>query len=179
MSAKPIGPWVAVEPLLRERAGALHLPWMRVTDDTYAAFVLAIDPVVNVMCNGPTKGGDAGVIRTLREAKSFLSGRSQAIRSELGGMMEEASNKLDFETAARIRDRIAANQLLCEIEGNGRALLTAERSALNFLQLLSAVASKVRIYADAIAGTKKNAFNDPCQFITVHCSPPPCEFENQ
>lgn len=50
-------------------------------------------------------------------------------------------------------DRIAPNQLLCEIEGNGRALLTAERSALNFLQLLSAVASKARIYADAIAGT--------------------------
>lgn len=51
-------------------------------------------------------------------------------------------------------DRIAPNQLLCEIDGNGRALLTAERSALNFLQLLSAVASKARIYADAIAGTK-------------------------
>lgn len=51
-------------------------------------------------------------------------------------------------------ERIVANQLLCEITGNGRALLTAERSALNFLQLLSAVASKVRIYADAIAGTK-------------------------
>lgn len=50
-------------------------------------------------------------------------------------------------------DRIAADQLLCTINGNGRALLTAERSALNFLQLLSAVASKVRIYADAIAGT--------------------------
>ena len=51
-------------------------------------------------------------------------------------------------------ERIAANQLLCEIEGNGRALLTAERSALNFLQLLSGVASKARTYADAIAGTR-------------------------
>lgn len=51
-------------------------------------------------------------------------------------------------------ERIAANQLLCEIKGNGRALLTAERSALNFLQLLSAVASKARIYADCIAETK-------------------------
>jgi nicotinate-nucleotide pyrophosphorylase (carboxylating) len=51
-------------------------------------------------------------------------------------------------------DRIVANQLLCEIEGNARALLTAERSALNFLQLLSAVASKARIYADAITGTR-------------------------
>ena len=51
-------------------------------------------------------------------------------------------------------DLIAPNQVLCEICANARALLSAERSALNFLQLLSAVASKARIYADAIAGTK-------------------------
>ncbi len=50
-------------------------------------------------------------------------------------------------------DRIAPNQILCEIRADARALLSAERSALNFLQLLSAVASKVRIYADAIEGT--------------------------
>lgn len=50
-------------------------------------------------------------------------------------------------------ERIVAEQLLCRIEANGRALLSAERSALNFLQLLSAVASKARIYTDAIAGT--------------------------
>ena len=65
-----------------------------------------------------------------------------------------------LDPAARINwqladgDRISANQTLCTIEANGRALLTSERSALNFLQLLSAVASKARIYADAIAGTK-------------------------
>ena len=51
-------------------------------------------------------------------------------------------------------DRISANQLLCRITADARALLTAERSALNFLQLLSAVASKARLYADRIAGTK-------------------------
>ena len=51
-------------------------------------------------------------------------------------------------------ERIRANQLLCKITADARALLSAERSALNFLQLLSAVASKARIYADAIAGTK-------------------------
>lgn len=50
-------------------------------------------------------------------------------------------------------ERVVADQLLCNIEANARALLSAERSALNFLQLLSAVASKARIYADAIAGT--------------------------
>ncbi len=51
-------------------------------------------------------------------------------------------------------DPISPNQVLCEIRGDARALLSAERSALNFLQMLSAVASKARVYADAIAGTK-------------------------
>lgn len=50
--------------------------------------------------------------------------------------------------------RIEAGQVLCTLQGDARALLTAERSALNFLQLLAAVASKTRIYADAIAGTR-------------------------
>ena len=50
-------------------------------------------------------------------------------------------------------ERITANQLLCHIEGEARALLSAERSALNFLQLLSGVASKARLFADLLAGT--------------------------
>ncbi|MEQ1597828.1 MAG: carboxylating nicotinate-nucleotide diphosphorylase [Methylotenera sp.] len=50
-------------------------------------------------------------------------------------------------------EKIASNQLLCEISGNARALLTAERCALNFLQTLSAVATQTREYVDAIAGT--------------------------
>lgn len=44
---------------------------------------------------------------------------------------------------------IVPGQRLCEIRGNARAMLTAVRSALNFLQLLSGVASKARQYADA------------------------------
>jgi nicotinate-nucleotide pyrophosphorylase (carboxylating) len=56
--------------------------------------------------------------------------------------------------AGRRRRTHRRRPVLCEIDGNARALLSAERSALNFLQLLSAVASKARIYADAIAGTK-------------------------
>ena len=51
-------------------------------------------------------------------------------------------------------DTVIANQLLCEITGNARALLTAERCALNFLQTLSAVATQTRQYVDAIIGTK-------------------------
>lgn len=55
---------------------------------------------------------------------------------------------------ARDGDFVQAGQKLCEIKGNARALLTAERSALNFLQLLSAVATQTKRYVDAIAGTK-------------------------
>lgn len=49
---------------------------------------------------------------------------------------------------------LAANTVLCEISGPARALLTAERSALNFLQTLSAVASETRRYVDVVAGTR-------------------------
>jgi nicotinate-nucleotide pyrophosphorylase (carboxylating) len=50
-------------------------------------------------------------------------------------------------------DLMLADSLVCEIQAPGRALLTAERSALNFLQLLSAVASATRRYVDVVAGT--------------------------
>ncbi len=49
--------------------------------------------------------------------------------------------------------RVAANQTLCEISGTARALLTAERCALNFLQTLSSTATETRKYVDAITGT--------------------------
>ena len=45
---------------------------------------------------------------------------------------------------------------LCRIEANARALLSAERPALNFLQMLSAVATVTRQYVDAIAGLSPN-----------------------
>ena len=49
---------------------------------------------------------------------------------------------------------VPANTRVCEIRGAARALLTAERPALNFLQLLTAVASEARRYVDAVAGTR-------------------------
>ena len=55
---------------------------------------------------------------------------------------------------AKDGDTVQAGQRLCQIKGNARAMLTAERSALNFLQLLSAVATQTKRFVDAIAGTK-------------------------
>ena len=51
-------------------------------------------------------------------------------------------------------DAVVAGQTLCAMEGNARALLTGERTALNFLQLLSAVATVTRGYVEAVRGTR-------------------------
>ncbi len=65
-----------------------------------------------------------------------------------------------LDPAATIRwlvsegEHIAAGTRLCEISASSRALLTAERTALNFLQLLSAVATITRLYVDRVAGTR-------------------------
>jgi nicotinate-nucleotide pyrophosphorylase (carboxylating) len=51
-------------------------------------------------------------------------------------------------------DRVRANQLLCELSGPSRSLLTGERTALNFLQCLSAVATETARYVDVLKGTQ-------------------------
>ena len=51
-------------------------------------------------------------------------------------------------------ESVTANQPLFELEGASRVLLTGERTALNFVQTLSGVASEVRRYVDLLEGTK-------------------------
>jgi len=61
-------------------------------------------------CSGPCTGeiGSADYAELVKEAKDFLSGRSQKVKSEIAGAMQEASQALDFERAAVFRDRLAA-----------------------------------------------------------------------
>src|ERR1044072_2706410 len=56
--------------------------------------------------------------------------------------------------SARDGERVRADQQLCTLEGPARSLLTGERTALNFLQSLSATATVTRTHVDAVAGTK-------------------------
>lgn len=65
----------------------------------------------------------------------------------------QLSPHTDVRWLAQDGDAITAGQQLCEVTGNARALLTGERTALNFLQLLSAVATQTRRYVNAVAGT--------------------------
>ena len=56
-------------------------------------------------------------------------------------------------------EEMVANSSVCEIEGNARAMLTAERTAMNFVQLLSGVATKARQFVRAIDGTRARIYD--------------------
>lgn len=75
---------------------------------------------------------------------------------------EETFRQIDARVriawSAQDGERIEPNQPLCTLEGPARALLTGERTALNFLQLLSGTATVTRQYADTIADT-------PCRIL--------------
>ncbi|RLJ18858.1 carboxylating nicotinate-nucleotide diphosphorylase [bacterium endosymbiont of Escarpia laminata] len=70
---------------------------------------------------------------------------------------DEVFRQLDPEIVIQWRvadgDRVALDQQLCTLTGNSRALLSGERTALNYLQTLSGTATRARFYADRVAGT--------------------------
>src|SRR3954468_13110557 len=68
------------------------------------------------------------------------------------GVLRQLYNDLTLHK--RDGDRCADLEVLAEVSGPARLLLTYERTALNFLQRLSGVATVARRYADAVAGTR-------------------------
>ena len=67
---------------------------------------------------------------------------------------EKLDATITIDWKANDGDQIKPGQLVCELKGPARSLLTGERTALNFLQLLSGVATRARQYADVVAGTR-------------------------
>jgi nicotinate-nucleotide pyrophosphorylase (carboxylating) len=99
----------------------------------------------------------AGLVDAHRRARARVLVREQALIC--GAPWVEAVLR-QVEPGVRIHwlvgegQRSPADQVVLELEGSARGLLTAERTALNFLQLLSAVATKTAAYVDAVRGTK-------------------------
>jgi nicotinate-nucleotide pyrophosphorylase (carboxylating) len=69
-------------------------------------------------------------------------------------VFRQIDSRVRVTWSARDADRVRADQQLCTLDGPARALLTGERTALNFLQTLSAAATVTSKYVDAVAGTK-------------------------
>jgi len=98
----------------------------------------------------------ARLIPARRSAQATVICRSRAVLCGLAwfdGCFRQLDPACSLEWAAPEGSLIEPGTPLCRIAGRARALLTAERSALNFLQLLSAVATRTRNYVDAVAGT--------------------------
>jgi nicotinate-nucleotide pyrophosphorylase (carboxylating) len=70
------------------------------------------------------------------------------------GIMLAVDQDIEIDWKYAEGDLMTADSIVCTIEGSPRSLLTAERAALNFLQLLSGVASSTRKYVDVVAGTR-------------------------
>jgi nicotinate-nucleotide pyrophosphorylase (carboxylating) len=100
-------------------------------------------------------GGDltARLIPANARAKAKVITREAAVLCGTA-WFEACFRKLDpkvkIRWAAHDGDDIKAGQALCEINGRARAMLTAERPALNFLQTLSATATLTRRYTEAV-----------------------------
>jgi len=99
----------------------------------------------------------AGLVDPQRRAQARVLAREAAVIC--GAPWAEAALKM-VDPTVQVRwcvpegGRCGADEVVLEIEGSARGLLTAERTALNFLQLLSGVATKTATYVDAIQGTR-------------------------
>jgi nicotinate-nucleotide pyrophosphorylase (carboxylating) len=99
----------------------------------------------------------AGLIDPAQQGHAHVLARESAIICGVP-WVEATLRQLDptIQLTWRVQEgqRCAPDQVVLEMKGSTRALLTGERTSLNFLQLLSAVATKTAIYVEAVKGTK-------------------------
>lgn len=103
--------------------------------------------------------GDVTSLATLAAgtpARAQILARAEGVLAGLN-VVAQVFRELDAGTRLRVMvadgERVRAGELLCELEGRAVALLGAERTALNFLQHLSGIATLTRRFVDAVAGT--------------------------
>ncbi|MDD5335588.1 MAG: carboxylating nicotinate-nucleotide diphosphorylase [Rhodoferax sp.] len=99
----------------------------------------------------------AALVEPARRARARVLARESAVIC--GAPWVEATlRQMDPQASITWRvgegQRCAADQVVLEIEGSARALLSAERTALNFLQLFSAVATLTATYVQAVSGSR-------------------------
>jgi nicotinate-nucleotide pyrophosphorylase (carboxylating) len=98
----------------------------------------------------------AALIPVATQARASLLCRDSAVICGVP-WVEETFRQLDGQVLIQWNviegATVAADTRLCEISGSARSILTAERTALNFLQLLSGTATATQRYVQAVAGT--------------------------
>ncbi|SHH98366.1 carboxylating nicotinate-nucleotide diphosphorylase [Ferrimonas marina] len=107
---------------------------------------------------GPTEGDiTAQLIPADRAAEATIITREEGVFCGKA-WAEQTFNQLGGEVALHWHvddgDLVVPGQLLCELDGPARALLTGERTVLNFIQTLSGVATTVQHYVARLEGTQ-------------------------
>jgi nicotinate-nucleotide pyrophosphorylase (carboxylating) len=98
----------------------------------------------------------AALIPAERQASATILTRESAIlcgTAWADEVFRQVDPAIEVEWLARDGERMAPDQVFCRLSGPARGLLTAERSAMNFIQTLSATATRSRYFADIVAGT--------------------------
>jgi nicotinate-nucleotide pyrophosphorylase (carboxylating) len=118
-----------------------------------------IDPILTAAFAEDIGTGDITSEATIPaecQAKAVLIAKAHGV---LAGMpvacraFERLDPDVKLELFANDGDRIIPGQILLKVQGNARAVLTAERTALNFLQQLSGVATKTASFVELVKGT--------------------------
>ncbi|MEO7505046.1 MAG: carboxylating nicotinate-nucleotide diphosphorylase [Sphingomicrobium sp.] len=115
--------------------------------------------VARVLAEDLGEGGDVTSRATIAADARFvaeMNSREPIVVAGLGlaiAFFRALDGDVRIESGAEDGERVEAGTVLLRLDGNARAMLGAERSALNTLQHLSGVATLTRRYVDAIAGT--------------------------
>ena len=91
-----------------------------------------------------------------RQARAFVAVRKDGVVSGVGiaaRVFSKVDPSLEVEILIPDGSRVSSGALLMRVEGKARSILTAERTALNFLQRLSGVATLTAKHADVVKGT--------------------------
>jgi len=105
------------------------------------------------------RGGDltAALIPPERSGRATVITREAAILCGIPyveAVFRQVDPRVKFDWRVHEGDAVSANQVLFSVEGPARALLTGERTALNFLQLLSGTATAAHAFARLLEGTR-------------------------
>lgn len=98
----------------------------------------------------------AGLVPAAARARAEVVCRELAVvcgTAWFSAVFRRLDPAVEIEWAAADGDLVQPGTTVCRLAGKARALLTGERTALNFLQTLSGTATSARRHADAVAGT--------------------------
>lgn len=119
-----------------------------------------LDKIIDSALDEDIGSGDLStnlLISSDKRAKALMRAKSDGIISGLfvaEKVFKKLDNEVDWRPKFKDGDNVRVNDLIVEFEGSYRMILTGERTALNFLQRMSGIATETSKYVEAIKGTK-------------------------